>query len=70
MTIAREDVERMRELARKVSGERNLVVIHELEHGFVDYMSAKYGEKTAVRMLTKVWKFSAMLKKEAENEQQ
>lgn len=60
--IAREDVERMRELARKVSVERNLVAIHELEHGFVDYMSAKYGEKTAVRMLTKVWRMSSQLK--------
>lgn len=62
MKIEREDVVRMKELARKVANETNAVAIHELEHGFIDYMTTKYGRKKAVEMLTKVWKLSAMIK--------
>ena len=55
MTIAREDVNRMKELAEKVSGLSDPMAIHQLEHGFVDYMTVKYGKTAAVTMLTKVW---------------
>lgn len=62
MKIDREDVNRMRDLARKIAGIRkNPVLIHQLEHGFVDYMTVKYGKQTAVTMLTKVWKMSGQL---------
>ena len=62
MMIAREDVNRMKELAKKVAHERSAVKIHELEVGFKHYMAAKYGEKTAITMLTKVWALAARLK--------
>lgn len=62
MMINREDVNRMKDLAQRVSGERNPVKIHELEVGFKHNMAAKYGEKTAITMLTKVWKMAAKLK--------
>jgi hypothetical protein len=63
MKIAREDVNRMKELAMDLSKIRkNPVAIHQKEHGFVDYMTAKYGEQTAITMLTKVWKMSSQLK--------
>ena len=60
--IAREDVNRMKDLAREVAHERNKVKIHQKEVGFKNYMAAKYGEKTAITMLTKVWKMAASLK--------
>lgn len=62
MMIAREDVNRMKELAQKVAHERSAVKIHELERGFKNNMAAKYGEKTAITMLTKVWALAARLK--------
>lgn len=62
MMIDREDVNRMKELARLVANERNAVAIHEHEVGFKNYMASKYGEKTAITMLTKVWKMSSQLK--------
>ena len=63
MKIAREDVNRMKELAQKLAGiQKNPVLIHQLEHGFVDYMATKYGKQTAITMLTKVWKMSSQLK--------
>ena len=62
MTIAREDVNRMKELAEKVAVLTDPWAIHQLEHGFVDYMTAKYGKPEAIRMLTKVWKLSARLR--------
>ena len=69
MKIEREDVNRMRELARKIAGlGRNPVAIHQLEHGFVDYMTAKYGSLTAITMLTKVWKLSRQLSPSPEQE--
>lgn len=68
MKIEREDFNRMRELAQKLAGIRNNpVAVHELEHGFVDYMTVKYGRQTAVSMLTKVWKLAAKLTPVPEN---
>jgi len=63
MKIEREDVNRMKELARKVAHERNKVKIHELEVGFKHNMAAKYGEKTAITMLTKIWAMADRLKR-------
>ena len=67
MMIAREDVERMKDLARKVAAIQDPVQIHHLEVGFKHNMAAKYGEREAIRLLTKVWQLSA--KKEDQNEQ-
>ena len=58
MTIAREDVNRMKELAEKLAVLTDPVAIYQLEHGFVDYMTVKYGKTAAVTMLTKVWKLA------------
>ena len=63
MKIQREDVERIKELARKVSVTRDPVAIHEMETGFKNYMQAKYDEKTAIDMLVKVWQLSYKLRK-------
>ena len=68
MKIEREDVARMKTLARRVAAEKDPLAIHELEHGFVDFMTAKYGKQTAITMLTKVWKLSAMLRPVPERE--
>lgn len=62
MTIAREDVNRMKELAEKVAVLTDPVAIHQLEHGFVDFMTVRYGEQTAIAMLTKVWKLAGQLR--------
>ena len=62
MTIAREDVNRMKELAEKVAVLTDPVAIHHLEHGFVDYMTVRYGKQTAIAMLTKVWKLAGQLR--------
>lgn len=65
MIIEREDINRMKELARWVAAnERNHVGIHEREVGFKNDMAAKYGEKEAIRMLTKVWKLSKELQED------
>ena len=63
MKIQREDVERMKDLAKKVSVIRDPVAIHQLETGFMHYMQPKYGEKTATEMLIKVWQLSDKLRK-------
>ena len=67
MIIEREDVERVKDLARKVAAIQDPVKIHYLEVGFKNNMAAKYGEKEAIRLLTKVWQLSA--KKENHDEQ-
>ena len=62
MIIEREDVERVKDLARKVAAIQDPVQIHHLEVGFKNHMAAKYGEKEAIRLLTKVWQLSAARK--------
>ena len=62
MIIAHEDVERMKELAQKVSKTSDPIRIHQMEHGFIDFMTVRYGKKEAIRMLSKVWTLSAKIK--------
>lgn len=64
MIIAREDLERMKELARKISVTPNWETkrLYEMQHEFRDLMAEKYGEKIAIAMLTKAWKLSARMR--------
>lgn len=62
MLIDREDVNRMKDLARAVAKERSAMKIHMMETDFKKAMAAKYGEKTAITMLTKIWAMADKLK--------
>lgn len=61
MTIEREDVTRMKELA-KASLQTPPKELHHLERVFLNDMIRKYGKTEAMRLLTKVWELSARLK--------
>ena len=68
MTIAREDVNRMKELA-KASLQTPPKELHHLERVFLDDMIRKYGKTEAMRLLTKVWELASKLE-ERKNEQE
>ena len=59
--IDREDVNRMRNVARQVSKERSAFKRRCIERDFVESMAEKYGRSKAMEMLTKVWKLSTMM---------
>lgn len=59
--IDREDVNRMRNVARQVSKERSAFKRRCIERDFVESMAEKYGRSKAMEMLTRVWKLSTMM---------
>ena len=68
MIIAREDLNQMKDLARRMSVTPNWETkrLYEMQHDFRDRMAEKYGEKAAIAMLTKAWKLSARMRLEGE----
>lgn len=68
MTVAREDVNRMKELA-KASLRTPAPQLQHLERVFLDDMTMKYGKTEAMRLLTKVWALSARLKENRAEEE-
>ena len=68
MIIAREDVERTKDLARRMSVMPNWETsrLYEMQHEFRDAMAAKYGDGVASAMLAKAWKLSARMRLEGD----
>lgn len=58
----KEDIEQIRELAKKLNDEWSPKRRMDLQQDFVRKMGAKYGQENATLMLTKAWKLADKLR--------